>query len=101
MAEIGTELDHLSVRIGPRSIPTYDRSNREGMSQIMDARPTSMFASALRLTQAHFLGDAREVVARTCIGQPLTIVHAEECTYGCPEKPIPPSAVSPKSIHGA
>ena len=47
MAEIGTELDHLSVRIGPRSIPTYDRSNREGMAKM----PNSAFAPECRVPE--------------------------------------------------
>src|SRR5437016_948647 len=78
MAEVSAELDHLAIWVEPLAVPPYDRPNREGVPQIMDARPASMLAEALRLAQTEILADDREVVTRATVGRPLTAFDLEE-----------------------
>ena len=101
MAQIVRELDHLQRRVLARAIPVHERSNSEGMAQIMNAGTASMPVEFFRRAQPYGLADDGEVVSGTAVSESFAVFQDKERFWRCTKKPVPFPGISNKPDRGA
>ena len=96
------QLVHLAVRIEAGAVPVDEGADGHGVSQVVQAGTRAATARGLALPQADLLADAREVVLRRSLRDPLPMLSPEErrCV-GCAKGPIPQRPVARQAFGGA
>src|SRR3984957_3033341 len=79
----------LPRRVLARAIPVHERSHREGMEQIMNARAVSMPLELFRRAQPYRLADGGEVVSGAAVGEAFATIRHEERFRRMGKKLIP------------